>query len=54
MYLRKHVRALSSVFSKNIFKIRTVLPWTEIDTMDTNVIMIVCNTISKINEEHSF
>lgn len=54
MYLRKDVRTFSSVFSKNIFKIRTVLPWTEMDTMDINVSMIVCNTIPKINGEHSF
>lgn len=54
MYLRKDVRTVSSVFSKNIFKIRTVLPWTEMDTMDINVSMIVCNTIPKINGEHSF
>lgn len=47
MYLRKDVRTFSSVFSKNIFKIRTVLPWTEMDTMDINVSMIVCNTIPK-------
>lgn len=35
---------------KNAFKMTTVLSWTQMDTMDTNISVIVCTTIPKINE----